>query len=483
MANDTPDERTPLLQVDDISSNFVAVHGQSSTESSPTDNENLDTDILSKRPPTPLPLRNLAIVMLLTAMPPVVFEVIFPFINQMILEIGIVNDPERVGFYSGIVESVFSVMSFLAVMPASYLSDRIGRKPIIIVGSLGMAISTTSFGFSKSLLSMIISRCVGGASGSVSVSSKIVLGECTDRSNQGKAFQFLTIAYRVGQIVGLPLGGILAHPERNFPIFRSKFWISYPFALPCFVASGFAIIIVFLTYFVLEETLPSKRRSGSSQPKNSHSNSSSTESVLIQSVESNDVPAPSMKSVLTPPIISLLISNAAMVWASETIFSVFPLYSFTPVPSGGLGLNEAGIGIQLAIRALIHVGMMPFYSTLEQFFGGTVRFYRVVMWIWPIVFGSNVRILLLACQCCPRDILPSLGTSVSIMVTDASPSAKALSTINGLSQMATILPQAIAPAFTTALFAVSIKSGIVGACGGALQCITLRESTSDWRSK
>ncbi|GJJ15230.1 hypothetical protein Clacol_009506 [Clathrus columnatus] len=47
------------------------------------------------------------------------------------------------------------------------------------------------------------------------------------------------------------------------------------------------------------------------------------------------------------------------------------------------------------------------------------------------------------------------------MVTNASPSESALSKINGLSQMAIILPQAVAPATATALFAYSIKSQII----------------------
>lgn len=92
-----------------------------------------------------------------------------------------------------------------------------------------------------------------------------------------------------------------------------------------------------------------------------------------------------------------------MVWASETIFSVyglfchhvfrdlslreirFPLYTFTPVTSGGLGLSEAAIGIQMALRAFVHIAIMPFYSKLEHRFGGTVRFYRITMWAWPVV--------------------------------------------------------------------------------------------------
>ena len=65
---------------------------------------------------TPLPWRVLSALLLLTAVQPLAFEIIFPFVNQMIVEIGVVDDPEQVGFYSGLIESIFSCMSFIAGM-------------------------------------------------------------------------------------------------------------------------------------------------------------------------------------------------------------------------------------------------------------------------------------------------------------------------------------------------------------------------------
>ncbi|GJJ15263.1 hypothetical protein Clacol_009539 [Clathrus columnatus] len=81
-----------------------------------------------------------------------------------------------------------------------------------------------------------------------------------------------------------------------------------------------------------------------------------------------------------------------------------------------------------------------------------------------------------------------------VMVTDASPSQNALSTINGICHVFTILPQALAPATATVLFAYSIKSQIVGGqliwvvlftitCVGALHSLTLKEATHNWRNQ
>ena len=64
-------------------------------------------------------------------------------------------------------------------------------------------------------------------------------------------------AYRTGQLVGLPLGGLLAHPERHFTLFQTPFWYEYPFALPCFVASVATGCFVIMGYFTLPEVCQS----------------------------------------------------------------------------------------------------------------------------------------------------------------------------------------------------------------------------------
>ena len=66
--------------------------------------------------------------------------------------------------------------------------------------------------------------------------------------------------YRIGQVVGQPIGGFLAHPERHWPkTFAGKFWAKYPFSLPCFVGAGFAFSAVTYAAIVLKEVRISRR--------------------------------------------------------------------------------------------------------------------------------------------------------------------------------------------------------------------------------
>jgi len=115
----TVDERSSLLHVtgDSEPTNSSSLEDQRSPSSLSSGSNSRRSDS-----PPPYPWRPLLILQLLTAAQPLAFEIVFPFVNQMILEIGVVNDPEQVGFYSGIIESIFSLMSFLTSVSFQRLS-------------------------------------------------------------------------------------------------------------------------------------------------------------------------------------------------------------------------------------------------------------------------------------------------------------------------------------------------------------------------
>jgi MFS family permease len=58
-----------------------------------------------------------------------------------------------------------STSGLIAVLPCGYASDRIGRKPVILGSVTGLAVSTISFGMSRTFLTLVVSRCIGGALG------------------------------------------------------------------------------------------------------------------------------------------------------------------------------------------------------------------------------------------------------------------------------------------------------------------------------
>ena len=78
-------------------------------------------------------------------------------------------------------------------MPCSLASDRIGRKPVILLGTVGMAISIALFGMSKSYWAMVTTRCIGGMLGGVWASVRLfitqsaIIDEIINQSDQSDA--------------------------------------------------------------------------------------------------------------------------------------------------------------------------------------------------------------------------------------------------------------------------------------------------------
>jgi MFS family permease len=88
---------------------------------------------------------------------------IFPYIYYMIQSFNITDDDKQIAIYVGMVTSAFTFAEFSAGMLWGRISDRIGRKPVLIFGLVGTAMSMIIFGFARSLPVAIFARIVGGA--------------------------------------------------------------------------------------------------------------------------------------------------------------------------------------------------------------------------------------------------------------------------------------------------------------------------------
>ena len=95
----------------------------------------------------------------------------------------------------------------------------------------------------------------------------------------------------------------------------------------------------------------------------------------------------SYRSCLTSHVVAVITSTFFMTVMSETFFALYPLYAFTPLASGGLGLSEAEIGADMAFRALLIIFIITVSSPIQRRFGA-LKTYQVGMIMWPasIVF-------------------------------------------------------------------------------------------------
>lgn len=168
---------------------------------------------------TPLPKLQLFIIIFIQVAEPVTSTVVYPFINDLVRAIGVTRgDEKKTGYYVGVIvsicifffqktkflvqESIFYVAEALTVINWGRASDRLGRRPILLGGMLGLALSMLSFGLSKKYWMLIISRCAQGVfNGNIGV-TKSVMAEITDATNAPQAFSFLPVAWSIGSTVG-----------------------------------------------------------------------------------------------------------------------------------------------------------------------------------------------------------------------------------------------------------------------------------------
>ncbi|KZP05500.1 hypothetical protein FIBSPDRAFT_350277, partial [Athelia psychrophila] len=97
---------------------------------------------------TPLPKLQLGIVTCMRLVEPIAYTQIFPYINEFLNDQHVTDNPRGIGFYSGLVESVYAVFQLVSIYHFAKMSDRIGRRPVILSGLIGVAATTFFFGLS-----------------------------------------------------------------------------------------------------------------------------------------------------------------------------------------------------------------------------------------------------------------------------------------------------------------------------------------------
>jgi MFS family permease len=179
-------------------------------------------------------------------------SILFPFIYYMVRDFDICTEKD-IGFYVGFIASSFSLAQLCTTMGWGWMSDRIGRRPVLLIGLLGNAVTMLFFGLSKTLVWAILARSTCGfLNGNVGV-AKCVLGEISDKSNRGMAFSCFGFCFGVGMVAGPAIGGLLQQPVENGYI-SGEFFENYPYFLPCAISACISAIGFVAGLFFLPET-------------------------------------------------------------------------------------------------------------------------------------------------------------------------------------------------------------------------------------
>ncbi|KXS93429.1 hypothetical protein AC579_690 [Pseudocercospora musae] len=349
---------------------------------------------------TPLPKGQLAILAVIALAEQTALNSISPYLPDMAASFPEVEEAE-IGMYVGLIASAFALAQFATNFMWGWLSDRVGRKPIVLTGTILTAACFVAFGFSRTLWQAILVQALMGlVNGNQGVISTC-LGEITDRSNQSRAFTYLPVIYGIGGITGPLVGGLLVFRQNPFDKSKEN---PYPYLLPNLFAAGVLLIDFVLTSIFLKESLdtnnelpPLKKRVESlfawiwqftsssrptymRRPRKSHETTSSggrqnaSEEVIgdedndEDDDEEDDEDEPNertslfahnqeeldKKDVFNRDTILLLISYLIFQLSNVSFNSLYPIFSEARPPTGR-SLSPEEIGTSLAFAGLVTI--------------------------------------------------------------------------------------------------------------------------------
>lgn len=165
--------------------------------------------------------------------------ILVPVIPYIVREFR--TDAATVGWLS----TSFSIAQFLASPVLGVLSDRYGRRPVLLLSILGTAFGYFLFGAGGSLTVLFIARIIDGATGGNISTAQSYIADITPPEDRAKSFGLIGAAFGLGFIAGPALGGVLSHISLQ---------------APAYAAGVLALATCIAGYFTLPESLPASHR-------------------------------------------------------------------------------------------------------------------------------------------------------------------------------------------------------------------------------
>lgn len=162
--------------------------------------------------------------------------------------------------FGGILGSLYSLLQFLFAPVWGGLSDRIGRKPVLLISITGTAVSYVIWFFSGSFMLLVVARFLGGCmSGNIATASAAVADSTTGK-DRAKGMGFIGMAFGFGFILGPAIGAITSSVNllENSPDLESMG--VNPFSMPALVAFVLSAINLLWVATRFQETLSEENR-------------------------------------------------------------------------------------------------------------------------------------------------------------------------------------------------------------------------------
>jgi DHA1 family tetracycline resistance protein-like MFS transporter len=172
------------------------------------------------------------------------FGIIIPVIPKLIMQLGNCNISEA-ATYGGLLLFAYAIMQFLFAPVIGNLSDKYGRRPVLLFSLLGFAFDYLLTGFAPTIGWLFLGRIIAGITGASFTTASAYIADISTPEKKAQNFGMVGVAFGVGFIVGPAIGGLLG---------------DYGLRIPFFAAAGLAAINWLYGFFVLPESLSKENR-------------------------------------------------------------------------------------------------------------------------------------------------------------------------------------------------------------------------------
>jgi DHA1 family tetracycline resistance protein-like MFS transporter len=155
------------------------------------------------------------------------------------------GDTSRAALMVGYFGTVWAVMQFFAMPVMGALSDRFGRRPVILLSNFGLGLDYVLMALAPTLSWLFIGRVISGVTAASISTSMAYVADVTPPERRAQSFGFVGVAFGLGFVLGPAIGGLLGSVDPRLP-----FW----------AAACASLLNAAYGFFILPESLPREKR-------------------------------------------------------------------------------------------------------------------------------------------------------------------------------------------------------------------------------
>ncbi|REK09418.1 MAG: MFS transporter [Planctomycetota bacterium] len=172
------------------------------------------------------------------------FGIVLPVLPDLIMELKDVT-VSQASLYGGWLLFTYAILQFFCGPIVGNLSDRFGRRPVLLWSMLAFGLDYALMGIAPSIAWLFLGRAVAGMAGAAHTTANAYIADVSPPEKRAQNFGLMGAAFGLGFIIGPALGGLLG---------------SYGSRAPFFAAAALALLNLCYGYFVLPESLPPQGR-------------------------------------------------------------------------------------------------------------------------------------------------------------------------------------------------------------------------------